>query len=76
MLVVAGWFVGIGVGYLVGRIVLGFVNDAFHVEFGLRYPFWPLGVALVMVLAVAGLALSRPLALASRLSPSEVLRYE
>ena len=76
VLVVAGWIAGIAVGYLVGRIVLRFVNDAFHVDFALRYPPWPPGVALVVVLAVAGLALSRPLARASRLSPSEVLRYE
>jgi putative ABC transport system permease protein len=76
VLVVGGWVIGIGVGYLVGRVAVRFVNNAFDVDIGLRYPLWPLGVALVSTLAVAGLALTLPLRRAGRLPPSVALRYE
>jgi putative ABC transport system permease protein len=75
-LVVLGWLVGTGVGYVLARVILGVINDAFHVDFGLRYPLWPLGAALAVALAVVGLAMVRPLTKASRIPASEALRYE
>ena len=76
VLVGAGWLLGIGVGYGLGLVIMGTINDAFHVDFSLRYPLWPLGVALVVGLAVAGLAMARPLRRASRLATNDALRYQ
>jgi putative ABC transport system permease protein len=75
-LVVGGWLIGIGVGYVVGRIILGALNDSFNVTFTLRYPLWPLAAALVVTLLVALIVVRRPLRRASRLPPSRALRYE
>ena len=75
-LVVAGWLLGIAVGYVIARIVLRAMNDAFDVSFTLRYPAWPMLVALVLTLVVAAAVLRRPLRRAGRLSPSTALRYE
>ena len=75
-LVVLGWLIGIAVGYLVGRIILGALNESFNVTFTQRYPLWPLAAALVVTLVVALIVVRRPLRRAGRLPPSEALRYE
>ncbi len=75
-LALLGWLAGIGVGYVLGRVVLHFMGNAFHTSFALRFPLWPLGVALVMTLGVALLVLHFPLRRACRLQPGEALRYE
>ena len=75
-LVAVGWLIGIGVGYVLGRIILGALNDSFNVTFTLRYPLWPLAAALVVTLAIALIVVRRPLRRASRLPPSVALRYE
>ena len=62
--------------WLIARLILAVVNDAFHVTFPMKYPAWPLGIALAAALLVAALALARPLRRASRLPPSEALRYQ
>ncbi len=76
VLVCVGWLLGIGVGWLLGRLLMGTINRAFHVSWPLRYPWWSIAVALVVSLAVAAAALARPLARASRLPPSDALRYQ
>jgi putative ABC transport system permease protein len=76
LLALLGWLGGIGVGYVLGRVVLHFIGNAFHTSFGLRFPVWPLGVALLMTLIVAFLVLQVPLRRACRLQAGEALRYE
>jgi putative ABC transport system permease protein len=76
VLVVAGWVLGIVVGRVLGGWMMATVNDAFHVEFPLRYPVWPMGVALVVALVIAALALWRPLKRAGELPPGDALRYQ
>ena len=75
-LAVLGWLGGVGVGYVLGRVVLHFIGDAFHTSFALRFPLWPLGVALAMTVVVALLVLHFPLRRACRLQPGDALRYE
>ena len=76
VLVIVGWLLGIGAGWLLGRLLLGTINRAFHVSWPLRYPWWPIAVALLVSLVVAMAALARPLARVSRLPPSDALRYQ
>jgi putative ABC transport system permease protein len=76
VLALLGWLGGIGVGYVLGRVVLHYIGNAFHTSFGLRFPLWPLGVALVITLVVALLVLQVPLRRACRLQAGEALRYE
>ncbi len=76
VLALLGWFGGIGVGYALGRVVIHFIGDAFHTSFALRFPVWPLVVALVMTVVVALLVLHFPLRRACRLQPGDALRYE
>lgn len=75
-LALLGWLAGIGVGYVLGRVVLHFIGNSFHTSFALRFPLWPLGVALVMTVVVALAVLQIPLRRACRLQPGEALRYE
>jgi putative ABC transport system permease protein len=76
VLALLGWLGGIGVGYVLGRVVLHFIGNAFHTSFALLFPLWPLGVALVITLVVALLVLQLPLRRACRLQAGEALRYE
>jgi putative ABC transport system permease protein len=73
---VLGWLGGIVVGYVLGRVVIHFIGNAFHTTFALRFPLWPLGVALLTTIVVALLVLQIPLRRACRLQPGEALRYE
>jgi putative ABC transport system permease protein len=76
VLALLGWLGGIGVGYVLGQVVLHFIGNAFHTSFALRFPLWPLGVALLTTLAIALLVLQLPLRRACRLQAGEALRYE
>jgi putative ABC transport system permease protein len=75
-IVLAGWLVGIALGYVIGRIILLAMNESFDVEFVLQYPLWPIPLSLLITLLVAVVVLARPIGHASRLSPSISLRYE
>ena len=75
-LALLGWLGGIGVGYVLGRVLVHFIGDAFHTSFALRFPLWPLAVALVTTVVAAVLVLHFPLRRACRLQPGEALRYE
>jgi putative ABC transport system permease protein len=71
-----GWLGGIAVGYVLGRVVIHFIGNAFHTSFELRFPLWPLAVALLTTVIAALLVLHFPLRRACRLQPGEGLRYE
>ncbi len=75
-LVLLGWSTGIVVGYAIGRIIIKSLSDSFDVAFVLRYPLWPIVLALVVTLLLALMVLHLPLRRASRLPPSRALRYE
>ncbi len=76
VLVVLGWLAGIGVGYLIARVILRAFNNAFNVSFALQYPLWSIAAALIITLGIAVAVVRRPLRRAGRLSPSVALRYE
>ncbi len=71
-----GWLGGIAVGYVLGRVVIHFIGNAFHTSFELRFPLWPLAVALLTTAIAAVFVLHFPLRRACRLQPGEGLRYE
>jgi putative ABC transport system permease protein len=75
-LALLGWLGGIGVGYVLGRVVLHFVGNAFHTSFELRFPLWQLAVALLVTVVAALFVLHFPLRRVCRLQPGEGLRYE
>ncbi len=75
-LAVAGWLLGIPIGYLLARIIVWFFGRALHTSFPLLFPPWLPAVALVGVIVVARLTLRPPLRRAVRMRPGEALRYE
>ncbi len=75
-LAVAGWLLGIPIGYLLARIIVWFFGRALHTSFPLLFPPWLPAVALVGVIVIARLTLRAPLRRAVRMRPGEALRYE
>ena len=75
-LAVAGWLIGIPVGYLLGRVIIWFFGRALHTSFPMLFPPWLSVAALVGVIVVARLTLRPPLRRAVRMLPGDALRYE
>lgn len=75
-LAVAGWLIGIPVGYALARIIVWFFGRAMHTSFSLLFPPWLPLVALAGVIVVARMTLRPPLRRAVRMRPGDALRYE
>ncbi len=75
-LAVAGWLIGIPLGYALAKVILWFFGRAMHTSFSLLFPPWLPLVALVGVIVVARLTLRPPLRRAVRMRPGDALRYE
>jgi putative ABC transport system permease protein len=73
---VAGWLIGIPIGYVLARIILWFFGRALHTTFSLLFPPWLPVLALVGVVIMARLTLRPPLRRAVRMRPGDSLRYE
>ncbi len=73
---VVGWLMAIPLGYLVSVVLIELLGNSFNVDFAIRYPLWPLPIALVATLVVAILVVMPPVRRAVRLRPGMALRCE
>ena len=75
-LAVAGWLIGLPVGYALARVIVWYFGRAMHTSFSLVFPPWLPLVALAGMIVVARLTLRPPLRRAVRMRPGDALRYE
>lgn len=71
-----GWLAAIPLGYVIARVLIALVNNAFEAAFPVMFPLWPLPLALIATLLLARLVVLIPVHRATRLSPGTALRYE
>jgi putative ABC transport system permease protein len=74
-LAVAGWLLGIPVGWALNRLLVWFVQEVVNVEIPAAFPLSNIPLALVGTVALALLVLVLPLRRAVRLRPGDALRY-
>jgi putative ABC transport system permease protein len=74
-LALAGWLLGIPVGWVLDRLLVWFVQEVVNVEIPAAFPPWNLLLALVGTLLLALLVLALPLRRATRSRPGDALRY-
>ncbi len=73
---VAGWLIGIPIGYALGRLIMWVLENEFHASFGYDFPLWTVLVALAVTVLVSIIVLRIPLRKAVRMQPGDALRYE
>jgi lipoprotein-releasing system permease protein len=74
-LVVAGWLLGIPVGFVLNRLLVWLVKEVINVDIPAVFPAGNVLLALVGTIALALLVLVLPLRRVVRLRPGEALRY-
>jgi putative ABC transport system permease protein len=74
-LAVAGWVLGIPVGYLLTRLLVWLVAQVVNIDLPVVFPPWNLLLALAGTVVLALLVLALPLRRAVRLRPGDALRY-
>ncbi|HET9325015.1 MAG TPA: FtsX-like permease family protein [Gaiellaceae bacterium] len=74
-LALAGWVVGIPVGYLLNRLLVRLIWEVVDVRVPVVFPPWNLVLALVGTIALALLVILLPLRRAVRTRPGQALRY-
>lgn len=74
-LVVAGWLLGIPVGFLLNRLLVWLVQEVVNVDIPAVFPPWNIVLALVGTILLALLVLALPLRRVVRFRPGEALRY-
>jgi putative ABC transport system permease protein len=74
-LVVAGWLLGIPVGFALNRLLVWLVKQVVNVDVPAVFPPWNIVLALVGTILLALLVLALPLRRVVRLRPGEALRY-
>jgi putative ABC transport system permease protein len=74
-LVVAGWLLGIPVGFMLNRLLVWLVKEVINVDIPAVFPAGNVLLALVGTIALALLVLVLPLRRVVRLRPGEALRY-
>jgi putative ABC transport system permease protein len=76
VIAVLGWLLGIPLGYAIARFVLWVFEQRFDAAFEFSFPLWPIGVALVITIAMTLLVIRIPLRRVIRMMPGVALRYE
>jgi len=74
-LALAGWLIGIPVGYLIDRFLVWLVKQVVNVDIPFTYPAWYCAPALAATVLLALLVTSVPIRRAVRLRPGDALRY-
>ncbi len=73
---IAGWLVGIPVGYGLAHLIVWLFGRAIHTSLALQFPIWLVFTVLLGVIVVARAALRPPLRRATRMQPGMAIRYE
>jgi putative ABC transport system permease protein len=74
-LALAGWLLGIPLGYLLDRALVWLVKDVANVDLPVLFPVGNIALALVGTLALALAVTLLPIRRAARLRPGDALRY-
>ena len=74
-LALAGWLLGIPLGYALTRLLVWLVWQVVDVRIPFVFPLWNLPIALAGTLVLALLVLFFPLRRAVRFRPGDALRY-
>jgi putative ABC transport system permease protein len=75
VLALAGWALGIPIGYALDRLLVWLVKVIVDVEIPAAFPAWNVALALVGTVALAVLVTLLPIRRAVRFRPGEALRY-
>jgi putative ABC transport system permease protein len=74
-LAVAGWLIGIPLGYLLDLFIIWMIKQVTHLNLTLAYPPWNLALALAGTILLALLISLVPIRRATHLRPGAALRY-
>jgi putative ABC transport system permease protein len=74
-LAIAGWLIGIPLGYALNRLLVRLVWEFVDVRLPVVFPPWTIVTALIGTIALALLVLALPVRRAVRFRPGEALRY-
>jgi putative ABC transport system permease protein len=74
-LAIAGWLIGIPLGYALNRLLVRLVWEFVDVRLPVVFPPWNIVTALIGTIALALLVLALPVRRAVRFRPGEALRY-
>jgi ABC-type lipoprotein release transport system permease subunit len=74
-LALAGWLVGVPLGYLLERALIRFIWEVVEVRMPLVFPPWNVPLALAGTVALALLITALPIRRAVRYRPDDALRY-
>ena len=74
-LVLAGWLLGIPIGYALDRFLVWLVKEVVEVDLPFVFPPWNIAFALVGTVALALLIMLLPIRRAVRFRPGDALRY-
>jgi ABC-type lipoprotein release transport system permease subunit len=75
VLVLAGWLLGIPVGYAINRALIWLVREIVNVELPLVFPLGNIPLTLVGTVVLALLIMLLPVRRAVRFRPGDALRY-
>ena len=73
---IAGWLLGIPIGYALGRLIMWALEREFHASFSYTFPLWTVLAALAVTVLVSLVVLRLPLRRAVNMQPGMALRYE
>jgi putative ABC transport system permease protein len=71
----AGWLLGVPVGYVLDRFLVWLVKEVVNVDIPVVFPPWNIALALVGTVALALLIMLLPIRRAVRFPPGDALRY-
>jgi putative ABC transport system permease protein len=74
-LALAGWLLGLPLGYALTRLIVRLIWEIAGVRLPLVFPFWNIWIALAGTLALALIVLLLPLRRVVRFRPGDALRY-
>ena len=74
-LTLAGWLLGIPLGYALDRFLVWMVEQVVNIDIPVVFPPWNILITLVGTLALALLIMLLPIRRAARFRPGEALRY-
>ena len=75
LLALAGWLVGVPLGYALERLLVWFIWEVVEVRMPVVFPPWNVLIALTGTVVLALVVMALPLRRAARLRPGDAIRY-